>query len=92
MANKKKAIPGTAQFNKMISELPEKEKIQAHVKFRRGLVESQKELIIIMNLIDCKELNNNQDYIHRLKQERKNYNVFFDINEELLEEVLQDLH
>ena len=44
MANKKKqATPGTAQFNKLISELPEKrEKIKAQVQFRHDLLESQK--------------------------------------------------
>ena len=44
MANKKKqANPGTVQFNKLISELPEKrEKIKAQVEFRHELLESQK--------------------------------------------------
>ena len=43
MPYKKKAIPGTGQFNKLISELPEKrEKIKAQVEFRHDLVESQK--------------------------------------------------
>ena len=46
MANKKKqATPGTAQFNKLISELPEKrEKIKAQVQFRHDLLESQKRI------------------------------------------------
>ena len=43
MTYKKKAIPGTGQFNKSISELPEKqENIKAQVQFRHGLLESQK--------------------------------------------------
>ena len=43
MANKKKAIPGTVQFNKLIAELPEKrEKIKAQVQFRHDILESQK--------------------------------------------------
>ena len=44
MANKKKqAKPGTVQFNKLISELPEKrEKIKAQIEFRHELLESQK--------------------------------------------------
>ena len=44
MANKKKqANPGTVQFNKLISELPEKrEKIKAQIEFRNNILESQK--------------------------------------------------
>ena len=44
MANKKSlANPGTVQFNKLISELPEKrEKIKAQVQFRHDLLETQK--------------------------------------------------
>ena len=43
MPYKKKAVPGTVQFNKLICELPEKrEKIKAQVEFRHGLLESQK--------------------------------------------------
>ena len=43
MTYKKKAIPGTGQFNKLISELPEKrEKIKAQVEFRNDILESQK--------------------------------------------------
>ena len=44
MANKKSlANPGTVQFNKLISELPEKrEKIKAQIEFRHELLESQK--------------------------------------------------
>ncbi len=42
-ARKKKATPGSIQFNKLIAELPEKrEKIQAQVQFRHDLLESQK--------------------------------------------------
>ena len=46
MANKKKqANPGTVQFNKFISELPEKrEKIKAQIGFRYELLESQKRI------------------------------------------------
>ena len=41
--NKKKAIPGTVQFNKLIAELPEqREKVKAQVQFRHDLLESQK--------------------------------------------------
>ena len=40
---KKQAIPGTAQFNKLIAELPEKrEKIKAQIEFRNNILESQK--------------------------------------------------
>ena len=43
MPYKKKAIPGTVQFNKLAAELPEKrEKIKAQVQFRHDLLESQK--------------------------------------------------
>ena len=43
MPYKKKAIPGTVQFNNLIAELPEKqEKIKAQVQFRHDLLESQK--------------------------------------------------
>jgi len=40
---RKKVIPGSIQFNKLIAELPEKkEKIKAQVQFRHDLLESQK--------------------------------------------------
>ena len=43
MPYKKKATPGTAQFNKLIAELPEKrENIEAQTEFRHDLLESQK--------------------------------------------------
>ena len=43
MPYKKKANPGTAQFNELIAELPEKrEKIKAHIEFRHEILESQK--------------------------------------------------
>ena len=43
MPYKKKATPGTVQFNKFIAELPEKrEKIKAQIQFRHDLLESQK--------------------------------------------------
>ena len=43
MPYKKKAIPGSIQFNKLIAELPEKrEKIKAQVQYRHDLLESQK--------------------------------------------------
>ena len=43
MPYKKKVIPGSIQFNKLIAELPEKhEKIKAQVQFRHDLLESQK--------------------------------------------------
>ena len=42
MPYKKKATPGTAQFNKLAAELPEqKDKIKAQVQFRHDLLESQ---------------------------------------------------
>ena len=42
MPYKKKANPGTVQFNKLIAELPEKrEKIKAQIEFRYDLLESQ---------------------------------------------------
>ena len=44
MTNKKKqATHGTVQYNKLISELPEKrEKIKAQIEFRNDILESQK--------------------------------------------------
>ena len=43
MPYKKKATPGTVQFNKLIAELPEtREKIRAQVEFRHDIEESQK--------------------------------------------------
>ena len=43
MPFKKKAIPGTGQFNKLLSELPEKrEKIKGQIEFRNDILESQK--------------------------------------------------
>ena len=43
MPYKKKANPGTVQFNKLIAELPERrEKIKAQIGFRHDLLESQK--------------------------------------------------
>ena len=43
MHYKKKAIPGTVQFNKLIAELPEqREKLKAQVQFRHDLLESRK--------------------------------------------------
>lgn len=43
MPYKKKVVPGSVQFNKLIAELPEKrEKIKEQVQFRHDLIESQK--------------------------------------------------
>ena len=43
MPCKKKANPGTVQFDKFIAELPEqREKVKAQVQFRHDLLESQK--------------------------------------------------
>ena len=43
MPYKKKANPGTVQFNKLIAELPEqREKVKSQVQFRHDLLESQK--------------------------------------------------
>ena len=43
MPYKKKVVPGSVQFNKLIAELPEKrEKIKAQVQYRHDLLESQK--------------------------------------------------
>ena len=40
---KKQAIPGTAQFHKLIAELPEKQKKnKAKIEFRNDILESQK--------------------------------------------------
>ena len=45
MPYKKKANPGTVQFNKLIAELPEqREKVKAQVQFRHDLIESQKQV------------------------------------------------
>ena len=46
MPYKKKANPGTVQFNKLIAELSERrENIKAQVQFRHDLLESQKRVI-----------------------------------------------
>ena len=59
MPYKKKATPGTVQFNKLAAELPEKrENIKAQVQFRHDLLESQKMLITRMSLIGYKVLRN----------------------------------
>ena len=43
MPCKKKANPGTVQYNKLVAELPEKrEKIKAQIEFIHDLLESQK--------------------------------------------------
>jgi len=43
MPYKKQATPGTVQYNKLISELPEKRQaIAAQVQYRHDLLESQK--------------------------------------------------
>ena len=43
MPYKKKAIPGTVHFYKLIAELPEKsEKIKTQIGFRHDILESQK--------------------------------------------------
>ena len=45
MPYKKKAIPGTVQFNKLTAELHEgQEKVQAQVEFRHDLLEPQKRI------------------------------------------------
>ena len=45
MLYKKKAIPGSTQFNKLIAELPEKrEKIKAQIEFRNDILESHKRI------------------------------------------------
>ena len=45
MAYKKKATPGTNQFNKLFTELPEKRnKIKAQIEFTHDLLESQKRI------------------------------------------------
>ena len=43
MPYKKKAIPGTVQFNKLATEIPEKRKnIKSQAQFKHDLLESQK--------------------------------------------------
>ena len=71
MANKKKqANPGTVQFNKLISELPEKrEKIKAQIEFRHELLESQNELITKANSIGYRVLKDCQDWMPMQNQE-----------------------
>ena len=45
MPYKKKANPGTVQYNKLIAELPEqREKVKARVQVRHDLLESQKRI------------------------------------------------
>ena len=59
MPYKKKANPGTVQFNKLIAELPEqREKIKAQVQFRHDLLESQKRV----------NYNNEFDRLHGAKK------------------------
>ena len=75
---KKQPIPGTAQFNKLIAELPEKrENIKSHIQFRHDLLESQKRANYKMSLIDYKVRTNCQDWMPkqiknaRIKKENK---------------------
>ena len=43
MTFKKKALPGSIQFNKLANDLPEKRgKIKANIQYRHDLMESQK--------------------------------------------------
>ena len=43
MPSKKKATPGTGQFNQLTAELPEKrKKIKTQIEFRNDILESQK--------------------------------------------------
>ena len=42
MANKKKLNPTSVQTNRLIAEIPEKEKIKAQAQFRHYFLESQK--------------------------------------------------
>ena len=45
MPCKKKATPGTVQFNTLIAELPgRQENVNAQVQFRHGLLEPQKRI------------------------------------------------
>ena len=44
MPYKKQAIHGTAQFNKLIAELPEQRKNKAQIEFRNDILESQKRI------------------------------------------------
>ena len=73
MPYKKKANPGTVQFNKLIAELPEqREMIKAQVRFRHDLLDSQKRLITRTSSIDFKVLKNHQDWMpmQKIKNER----------------------
>ena len=63
MPYKKKAIPRTVQFIKLAADLLEKMTIHAQVQFRHDLLESQKNLITRMSLIDFKVLRNCQDWM-----------------------------
>ena len=71
MPYKKKANPGTVQFNKLIAELPEqREKVKAQVQFRHELLESQKNGLITRTVsIDLKVLKDYQDWMPIQKQE-----------------------
>ena len=52
MTYKKKATPGTVQFNELIAELPGKqEKVKAQVQFRHDLLEPQ-EIVNYSNEFD----------------------------------------
>ena len=62
MPCKKKATPGTVQFNTLAAEIPEnQENIKAQVQIRHDLLEPQKGLITRMSLIGCEVLKNHQD-------------------------------
>ena len=64
MPFKKKAIPGTAQFNKLAADLPEtREKIKAQVQFRHDLLEPLNKFMSRMSLIDFKVLRNCKDWM-----------------------------
>ena len=62
MPYKKKATPGTVQFNKLISELPGKERILKHRLNSDMIFQDHKNgLITKANLIDSRGLRNYQD-------------------------------
>ena len=71
---KKQATPGTVQFNKLITELPEKrEKIKAQIVFRHDRLESQKRLNYKNEFDQLQGVKKYQDWMPTRNQECEIY-------------------
>ena len=64
---KKQAIQGTVQFNKLIAELPEKNKAQ--IEFRNNILESQKRISYKNEFDRLQGAKKQQGWMTRQKQE-----------------------